>query len=141
MTTTTNTNPSGYFKCNFSNRKFAIPPQPKPPKKPSKKTAVVDNSSLNLKYEHKYAKLLFDMRKHIDRHREERSNHKIPRTLIFNLFTKVVGEDQQGKGRGGRPKGRGIARRKKGGPGDGSFDDDAASPAAAPIPTTRPKPR
>jgi hypothetical protein len=135
-TTTSNTNtPTEYFKCNFCNRKFAIPKPPKPLK------TTVDDSSLNLKYERKYAKLLFDMHKHIDRHREERPNHKIPRPMLLNLFTRVV-QDRQGKGRGGRPKGRRIARRKEGGPGDGSSDDnDATSPAATPVPTTTPKPR
>jgi hypothetical protein len=124
MTTTNNTT-TEYFKCNICNYKFVIP------KKES-------SSSFNAKYEHEYVNLLSDMRKHIDRHREERPNHKIPATMLLNLFTRVV-QDQQGKGRGGRPKGRKNKRGDgTGGPGP---DDDRGTPAAAPVPTTTPKPR
>jgi hypothetical protein len=52
-------------------------------------------SSFNAKYEHEYVNLLSDMRPHIDEHRQERPNHKIPPTMLLNLFTRV-----QGKGKG-----------------------------------------
>jgi hypothetical protein len=35
------------------------------------------------------------MRPHIDEHRQERPNHKIPPTMLLNLFTRV-----QDKGKG-----------------------------------------
>ena len=65
-----------YFKCNTCNYKFAIP-----------KTEFC--SSFNAKYEHEYVNLLSDMRPHIDEHRQERPNHKIPPTMLLNLFTRV----------------------------------------------------
>jgi hypothetical protein len=65
-----------YFKCNTCNYKFAIP-----------KTEFC--SSFNAKYEHEYVNLLSDMRAHIDEHRQERPNHKIPPTMLLNLFTRV----------------------------------------------------
>jgi hypothetical protein len=52
-------------------------------------------SSFNAKYEHEYVNLLSDMRAHIDEHRQERPNHKIPPTVLLNLFTRV-----QDKGKG-----------------------------------------
>ena len=73
-----------YFKCNTCNYKFAIP-----------KTEFC--SSFNAKYEHEYVNLLSDMRAHIDEHRQERPNHKIPPTMLLNLFTRVQGK---GKGKG-----------------------------------------
>jgi hypothetical protein len=73
-----------YFKCNTCNYKFAIP-----------KTEFC--SSFNAKYEHEYVNLLSDMRAHIDEHRQERPNHKIPPTMLLNLFTRV---QDKGKGKG-----------------------------------------
>jgi hypothetical protein len=37
------------------------------------------------------------MRAHIDEHRQERPNHKIPPTMLLNLFTRV---QDKGKGKG-----------------------------------------
>jgi hypothetical protein len=119
--TTTNT-PTEYFKCNICNRKFAIP----------KKKKGESSFDFNAKYERKFAKLLSDMRKHIDKHRQERSNRKIPAATLHNLFTKV--QVQQGKDRG-RPKGR---KNSKNGLSSDLDDGDAAAVAPAP---TRPKPR
>jgi methionyl-tRNA synthetase len=82
LTTTNNTNtPTEYFKCNICNRKFAIPT--KPPK------TAVDDSSFGVRYEREYVNLLSDMRAHIDKHRQERPNHKIPQIMLLNLFTRV----------------------------------------------------
>ena len=64
-----------YFKCNTCNYKFAIP--------------KTEFSSFNAKYEYEYVNLLSDMRAHIDKHRQEHPNHKIPPTMLLNLFTRV----------------------------------------------------
>jgi hypothetical protein len=79
----TNTPTIEYFKCNICNYKFAIP---------KKESSFY--SSFDAKYEHEYVNLLSDMRAHIDNHRQERPNHKIPPEMLLNLFTRV---QDQGK--------------------------------------------
>jgi hypothetical protein len=43
------------------------------------------------------------MRGHIDKHRQECPNHKIPPTMLLNLFTIIV-QDQGREDRGGSKK-------------------------------------
>ena len=99
-----------------------------------------DDSSLDARYEREYVNLLSDMRIHIDKHRQERPNHKIPQTMLLNLFTRVQGQQRKGRRGGDRPKG---SKNKKKGPSSSDSDDDdvAAAAAAAPVLTTTPKPR
>jgi hypothetical protein len=71
-TTTNNTNTTEYFKCNICNYKFAF--------------LSLRQMTLIL-FDIEYLNLLSDMRAHVDKHRQERPNHKRPPTMLLNLFT------------------------------------------------------
>jgi hypothetical protein len=45
-------------------------------------------------YDAEYLNLLSDMRAHIDKHREEHPNHKIPQIMLLNLF-RVQGQQEE----------------------------------------------